>query len=93
MFQGTEGFNRLRIIILVEKKRKKLSKDIERTIKRLQSCIFCEGCTGICPQNAIYVDSHFSIKETLCTHCGKCLSSKYLPFGCVTVSMKRQWRT
>ncbi len=93
MFQGTEGFNRLRVIIMVERKKKKLIEDIERTIKRLQSCVLCEGCTGICPQNAILVDSHFSIKDTLCTHCGKCLSSKYLPFGCVTVSMKRQWRT
>lgn len=92
MFQGTEGFNRLRVIILVDQKKKKLIEDIERTIKRLQSCILCGGCKGICPQNAISVDSHFSIKETLCTHCGRCLSSKYLPFGCVTVSMKRQWR-
>lgn len=93
IFQGTEGFNRLRVIILVEQKKKKLIEDIERTIKRLQSCILCGGCKGICPQNAISVDSNFSIKETLCTHCGNCLSSKYLPFGCVTVSMKRQWRS
>lgn len=92
IFQGVDGFNRLRISLLVNNGRKRLLSAVERTIRRLQVCILCGACTGICPTGAIKINPHFKIKTNNCIHCGKCSSTKFIKFSCVSLNSQQQSR-
>lgn len=65
---------------------------IEKQIRRFQSCVLCGACTGICPTRAIKVTQYFRIDRKKCTHCGRCLSSKYLSYGCIGSDVLRERR-
>ena len=76
--------------ILTSKRSRTLLKTIERQIRKFQVCTLCGSCAGICPTNAIKINPHFSINEDKCIHCGRCISSKYIPYGCITLNSTRQ---
>lgn len=67
-----------------------LLQTIERQIRKFQVCVSCGACASICPTNAIKINPHFAIREEKCIHCGRCISSKFIPFGCVTLNSTRQ---
>ncbi len=38
------------------------------------TCIQCDGCRLICPENSVITDGHlFAIDEWSCTQCGLCI--------------------
>jgi len=76
--------------ILTARNSHPLLQAIERQIRKFQVCILCGACASICPTNAIKINPHFTIDEDKCIHCGRCISSKYIPFGCVTLNSTRQ---
>ena len=76
--------------ILKRKNRYSLLQAIERQVRKYQVCISCGTCASICPTDAIKVNPHFTISEDKCVRCGRCISSKYIPFGCVTLNSTRQ---
>ena len=78
--------------ILTKKNSYQLLQTIERQIRKFQVCVLCGACTSICPINAIEINPHFTICEDKCIHCGRCISSKYIPFGCVAVNAQQQSR-
>jgi len=76
--------------ILATKNIHYLLQSIERQMRKFQVCTLCGACTGICPANAISISPHFKIHSDKCTNCGRCVSSKYIPFGCITLNSVRQ---
>lgn len=67
-----------------------LFQSIERQMRKFQVCTLCGSCTGICPTSAISISPHFKIHVDKCINCGRCISSKYIPFGCITLNSVRQ---
>jgi phosphoadenosine phosphosulfate reductase len=76
--------------ILTDRNSHYLIQSIERQIRKFQVCISCGACAGICPTNAIKINPHFAISEDKCIHCGRCLSSKYIKSGCVSLNTQQQ---
>lgn len=76
--------------ILTSKNIHRLLRAIERQMRKFQVCILCGTCASICPTNAIKINPHFTISEGKCIHCGRCTSSRYIPFGCITLNSTRQ---
>lgn len=64
---------------------------IEKQLTRALSCVSCGGCFGVCPEVAIrFQDSRFSIDDSKCTRCAKCVKSEcvVLEFGERTVRVR-----
>ncbi len=76
--------------ILTTKNRYSLLQTIERQLRKFQVCILCGACSSICPTNAIKINPHFTISEDKCIHCARCISSKYIPFGCISLNTQQQ---
>jgi len=76
--------------IITERNPYRLIQSIERQIRKFQVCLSCGACAGICPTNAIKINPHFAIREDRCTHCGRCISSKYIKSGCVSLNAQQQ---
>lgn len=61
-------------------------KEISRYVEiNIEKCIDCGACTGVCPTDALMLDSDkgLSVKEEKCILCGNCL--KACPRGAVTL--------
>jgi phosphoadenosine phosphosulfate reductase len=71
---------------------KHLIQSIERQIRKFQECVLCGACTGICPSNAITINPHFKIYEGNCTHCKRCLQTKFLRDSCIALHANQQTR-
>jgi len=71
---------------------KNLIHSIERQIRKFQECVLCGACTGICPSNAITINPHFKISEDDCTHCKRCLHTKFLRDSCIALHANQQTR-
>lgn len=67
-----------------------LFRDIERQLKKFQACVLCGACAGICPTQAISVNSSFTINATKCNGCRRCISTKFLSYSCVALNSTRQ---
>jgi phosphoadenosine phosphosulfate reductase len=80
----------VKVVYLAREGRYHLRQKVERQLKRFQACVGCGACQGLCPQGAITVRSPFAIDESRCVGCGKCLTSKYIPSGCIAVDVLRQ---
>jgi phosphoadenosine phosphosulfate reductase len=83
------GKDFLCVDILTDRNSHHLIQSIERQIRKFQVCILCNACAGICPTNAIKINPHFVIREDRCIHCGRCLSSKYIKSGCVSLNTQQ----
>jgi len=45
-------------------------------------CLYCGGCVGICPANALELkEIHLAVDEGKCTGCGLCV--KFCPVGAI----------
>lgn len=45
-------------------------------------CLYCGGCVGICPANALELDETIlKVDEKKCTKCGLCV--KFCPVGAI----------
>jgi len=87
-FQGREDMPRVKISYFT--KSSWLIRKVESQLKKFQACILCGACVGICPLQAIKINSNFRIDENLCAHCGRCLSSKYMRSGCIASDLRRR---
>lgn len=75
---------KIKIITLNVKNHKSLHQNIFHQIMKFNACKQCLKCEGVCMHNAIHLDKEgYSIDEKLCKHCQMCVSSKYIPGGCM----------
>ena len=78
--------------ILATKNSSYLIQSIERQIRKFQECVLCGACVGICPENAITINPHFKVLELRCSHCGRCLSTRFLRDSCIALHANQQTR-
>lgn len=61
-----------------------LHRNISHQIIKFNACKQCLKCEGVCPFGAISVSKNGCvIDKKLCKHCQRCVSSKYIPGGCM----------
>ena len=78
--------------ILATKNIRYLLQSIERQMRKFQECVLCGACVGICPANAIIINPHFKVLDLECSHCGRCLSTRFLRDSCVALHANQQTR-
>lgn len=78
--------------VLATKNSRYLLQSIERQMRKFQVCVLCGACAGICPANAITMNPHFRVLELRCSHCGRCLSTRFLRDSCVALHSNQQTR-
>jgi len=78
--------------LLTERSHHYLLRDIERQIRKFQACVSCGACAGICPTNAIRINRHFEVDEEKCTHCRRCITTKFLRDSCIALHANQQTR-
>lgn len=78
--------------LLTTKGKYHLLQAVERQIRKFQVCVLCGACVGICPTNAISLNPHFRISEDKCSHCGRCLSTKFIKASCISLNSQQQSR-
>lgn len=75
---------KIKIVTLNIKNNKSLHNNIYHQIIKFNACKQCLKCEGVCVNNAIHLDKDgYSIDEKQCKHCLMCVSSKYIPGGCM----------
>lgn len=57
-----------------EEELRKRAQDLERVVRKAQTCVACGTCVGLCPHGAIKLKDVAWIDEDTCVHCGSCLS-------------------
>lgn len=70
----------------------RLLQTIERQLRKFQVCVLCGACAGVCPTSAIKINPHFRVVEEKCLRCGRCLSTRYIKAGCVSLNSQQQGR-
>ena len=78
--------------VLTTKNSRYLLQSIERQMRKFQVCVLCGACTGICPTNAITINPHFKVSKLRCSHCGRCLSTRFLRDSCIALHANQQTR-
>lgn len=75
---------KVKIVTLNVKSHSILHRNISHQIIKHNACKQCLKCEGVCSFNAITIDKNgYSIDENKCRHCQMCVSSKYIPGGCL----------
>ena len=75
---------KVKIVTLNIKGHHALHTNISHQIIKHNACKQCLKCEGVCNFNAIKIDKNgYSIDETKCKRCQMCVSSKYIPGGCL----------
>jgi phosphoadenosine phosphosulfate reductase len=88
---GSElGDEFLCVDLLTTKGGYRLLQTIERQLRKFQVCVLCGACAGVCPTGAIKINPHFRVVEDKCSRCGRCLSTKYVKAGCVSLNSQQQ---
>ena len=76
--------NKVKIVTLNVKNHYTLHRNISHQIIKHNACKQCLKCEGICQFNAITINQEgYKIDESKCKHCQMCVSSKYIPGGCL----------
>jgi len=78
--------------LLTEKNKHYLLQRIEKQIRKYQVCVLCGACLGICPEDAIKINPHFKVLDDKCSHCGRCLTTKFIKSGCISLNSQQQSR-
>lgn len=78
--------------LLTDRGHFRLMQTIERQLRKLQVCVLCGACAGVCPTSAIQINPRFRIDAARCVHCGRCLSTRYIKAGCVSLNSQQQAR-
>lgn len=85
---------KVKIITLNVKSHYKLHRNISHQIIKHNACKQCLKCEGVCSFNAITIDKNgYNIDENKCRHCQMCVSSKYIPGGCLMCRYLRTRRS
>jgi len=64
-------------------------KKFEKQLSRAMNCIACGACVGAC--KALKVKNKMlTIDETACTHCLRCVSTKYLRMSCIALNYRKR---
>jgi len=79
--------------LLTVKYKHYLLQRIEKQIRKYQVCILCGACSGICPEDAIKINPHFKVLDDKCSHCGRCLTTKFIKSGCISLNSQQQSRS
>jgi phosphoadenosine phosphosulfate reductase len=69
-------------------------KKFEKQLLRAMNCIACGACVGVCKALKVR-NKMLTIDEKRCTHCLKCVTSKYLRMSCIALNYKKKrfvWR-
>lgn len=75
---------KVKIVTLNVKSHHSLHRNISHQIIKHNACKQCLKCEGVCNFNAIKIDKEgYSIDASKCRHCQMCVSSKYIPGGCL----------
>jgi len=61
----------------------------EKQLLRAMNCVACGACVGTCEALKVK-DEMLTIDETACTHCFRCVSSKYLRMSCIALNYKKR---
>jgi len=64
-------------------------KKFEKQLSRSMNCIACGACVGACKALKVK-DKMLTIDETACTHCFRCVSSKYLRMSCIALNYRKR---
>lgn len=83
VLQGLPGSYELMVTVVNRKENATLLLHrVDCQIRKYQSCIRCGGCPSICPTGAIrYSSKVYSIDDSKCVHCLKCIS--HFDTGCL----------
>jgi phosphoadenosine phosphosulfate reductase len=76
--------------MLIAKGGYRLLQTIERQLRKFQVCVLCGACAGVCPTGAITINPHFRVIEDKCSRCGRCLSTRYVKAGCISLNSQQQ---
>lgn len=87
------GENSLYVNLLTEKNKHYLLQHVEKQIRKYQACILCGACVGICPEDAIKINPHFRVLDDRCSHCGRCLTTKFIKSSCISLNSQQQSRS
>jgi len=64
-------------------------KKFEKQLLRAINCVGCGACVGAC--EALQVkDGTLIIDEKICSHCLRCISSKYLRMSCIALNYRKK---
>lgn len=75
---------KVKIVTLNVKTHFSLHNEISHQIIKFNACNKCLKCEGVCRFNAIHIEKGvYKIEENKCKHCKMCVSSKYIPGGCL----------
>jgi phosphoadenosine phosphosulfate reductase len=87
-----QGDQFLCVDLLTVKSSYRLMQTIERQLRKFQVCVLCGACAGVCPTSAIRINPHFRVLEDKCSRCGRCLSTRYVKAGCISLNSQQQGR-
>lgn len=83
-FQALTGQPYLSVTMLKPRGRRLLLQQIERQIRKFQSCVTCGGCVGVCPTRALSLAPEIVVDSEKCTRCLKC--SRFTKNGCIALN-------
>jgi len=64
-------------------------KKFEKQLSKAMNCVACGACVGACKALKVK-DKMLTIDETACTHCFRCVSSKYLRMSCIALNYRKK---
>ncbi len=64
----------IRINYLLEKRKLIFKQRVEKQLKKMQSCFYCGSCGMKCPVNALDINGSYTINNSSCVCCLKCVS-------------------
>lgn len=83
-FQALVGQPYLRVVLLRSRGKRLLLQQIERQVRKFQSCVECRGCVGVCPTGALSLSPHIRVDDRKCLGCLRC--SRFTNYGCIALN-------
>lgn len=66
----------IRVNYLLKKGKFVFQQRVEKQIKKMQACFYCGACGAKCPIKALCIDDDYTIDNSKCVSCLKCVSHK-----------------
>lgn len=79
-----QELRKIKITLLNVKNTSQLFRELSHQIIKFNACQSCLKCESLCPVKAISIkENKYIIDDNKCVRCKRCVSSKYLPGGCL----------